>query len=317
MSSTRGRGGAGGAGEAAVPLAIISAVFVVVGGPWAALHLAARFTGAPPPESNPFGNFFGLLGGSVAWSPAATVAAVALAIAVVFLLVLVLVIRSRMGGGRRRERVDKASRHMGRGRDVEELSMRSAQRQAERLGVDEAHPGLPLGRAVATGQPLWSNWENTIVDVWGPRTGKTTSMGIPSIMAAPGACVVTSNKRDIVDATRDPRSEVERVWVFDPQGIVGETPTWWWNPLSYVTDENRASELAGHFASASRQDGAQSDRSGSSPARTSWPACSWPRRWPGSRSAPWRSGWSARRTTHPRASCRSPTRGSLTASRRS
>ena len=58
-------------------------------------------------------------------------------------------------------------------------------------------------------------------DIWGPRKGKTTSRAIPTIMAAPGAVLVTSNKRDVVDATRDPRARRGRVWVFDPQAIAG------------------------------------------------------------------------------------------------
>lgn len=41
------------------------------------------------------------------------------------------------------------------------------------------------------------------------------------------------------------------MWVFDPQSIANEEPTtWWWNPLSYVTDEVKAATLAEHFASA-------------------------------------------------------------------
>lgn len=49
------------------------------------------------------------------------------------------------------------------------------------------------------------------------------------------------------------------VWVFDPQGIALEEPTWWWNPLSYVTDEVRAAKLAEHFAAGSRDMSAQTD----------------------------------------------------------
>ena len=82
---------------------------------------------------------------------------------------------------------------------------------------------------------------------------------IPAILEAPGAVVTTSNKRDVVDATRDPRSEVGTVWIFDPQEIALEPPTWWWNPLSYVVDDVRAFRLAEHFASSARADGAVQD----------------------------------------------------------
>ncbi|MBM6622524.1 TraM recognition domain-containing protein [Micrococcaceae bacterium RIT802] len=49
------------------------------------------------------------------------------------------------------------------------------------------------------------------------------------------------------------------MWVFDPQKIAQEEPTWWWNPLSYVTDEDKAAKLTHHFAVASRGSGAKTD----------------------------------------------------------
>ena len=159
---------------------------------------------------------------------------------------------------RRRSRVDRAASYMGRGRDVEDLSRKSVTAKAERLGVTGA-PGVPIGRTVAAGQQLYGSWEDMHIDIWGPRTGKTTSRAVPAILDAPGSVLVTSNKRDVVDATRDVRSEAGPVWVFDPQSIALEEPTWWWNPLSYVTDEVRAAKLAEHFASGSRDPGAKTD----------------------------------------------------------
>lgn len=53
----------------------------------------------------------------------------------------------------------------------------------------------------------------------------------------------TSNKRDVVDGTRGVRAGTAPVWVFDPQKIAQEEPAWWWNPLSYVTDEAKAYKL--------------------------------------------------------------------------
>jgi len=150
---------------------------------------------------------------------------------------------------------------MGRGRDITSLTARSVAATARRLGVHGDAIGLPIAASVIGDTMLWASWEDVSLDVWGPRTGKTTSRGIPSIMAAPGAVIVTSNKRDIVDATRDPRavSAGEEPWVFDPQGIVDEPATWWWNPLSYVIDEVKASMLADVFAVASRDISARTD----------------------------------------------------------
>lgn len=90
-------------------------------------------------------------------------------------------------------------------------------------------------------------------------THNTTSRAVPAILDAPGPVLVTSNKRDVVDATRDVRQGAGPVWVFDPQGIALEEPSWWWDPLSYVTDEVKAAKLAEHFASGSRDPGARTD----------------------------------------------------------
>lgn len=49
------------------------------------------------------------------------------------------------------------------------------------------------------------------------------------------------------------------MWVFDPQGLVDERATWYWNPLTYVTDETKAQALAEVFVSATRKPGARPD----------------------------------------------------------
>jgi len=41
------------------------------------------------------------------------------------------------------------------------------------------------------------------------------------------------------------------LWIFDPQKVVGQDPpTWWWNPLTYVTDIAKASAMASLFSAA-------------------------------------------------------------------
>ncbi|HEY5434102.1 MAG TPA: type IV secretory system conjugative DNA transfer family protein, partial [Candidatus Limnocylindrales bacterium] len=235
----------------------IALVVVVVASVYAAVQIGHRIdgTGAEVPR-DPFELFFGLLGGKVAWPAAGTwVLAGVAAVLVVIGVLVALALRSTR---RRRSRVDSAAAYMGRGRDVEALSRKNAVATARRLGVSQS-PGVPIGRTVGGGQMLYGSWEDLQIDVWGPRTGKTTSRAVPAILEAPGAVLVTSNKRDIVDATRDVRATAGPVWVFDPQGIALEEPSWWWNPLSYVTDEVRAARMAEHFAAGSRDPGARTD----------------------------------------------------------
>jgi len=88
---------------------------------------------------------------------------------------------------------------------------------------------------------------------------RLVGQGTPGILEAPGAVMTTSNKRDVVDGRRDPRSLVGQVWIFDPQGIALEQATSRWNPLSYVKGDVKAFKLAEHFASSARADGAVQD----------------------------------------------------------
>ncbi len=219
-------------------------------------HLVRRFTGdlqAAPLPANPLELLLGVIGGTVAWGPASTAVAVALVTLLAVVAFVVALFRWRTRG----LRVDKAAPHLGRGTELAPLTRRGTAATGQRLGVD-GPAGLPIGRTL-TGQTLYSSWEDMAVDIWGPRTGKTTSRAIPAVLDAPGAVLVTSNKRDIVDGTRGPRSRRGQVWVFDPQGVVDEPPTWWWNPLSYVTDEVKATILADIFATSSRDPQARTD----------------------------------------------------------
>jgi len=256
--NNRRRDPGGLSGEAVLIWIAVVLVLVVVGSVYAAMHLGHRFAGTDTEvPADPFAVVFGLLGGDLAWPGAAgwwvlgVMGALLLALGVLIGLAL-----RRMR--RRRSRVDRAATYMGRGRDVEDLSRKSVTAKAERLGVSGA-PGVPIGRTVAASQQLYGSWEDMHIDIWGPRTGKTTSRAVPAILDAPGSVLVTSNKRDVVDATRDVRAQAGPVWVFDPQSIALEEPTWWWNPLSYVTDEVKAARLAEHFASGSRDPGAKTD----------------------------------------------------------
>ncbi|WP_309139916.1 type IV secretory system conjugative DNA transfer family protein [Nocardia cyriacigeorgica] len=160
---------------------------------------------------------------------------------------------------RRREVVDERARYMARGRELASLHKQAIFDKAAKLKVqlkEGQAPGVLIGRTVADGREIYGSYEDLHLDIWGPRQGKSTSRVIPAVMDAPGAVVATSNKRDVVDATRDPRGELGRVWVFDPQGVAEEAPTWCWDPIAWVYGvdgdgaQERAAELAGHFAAA-------------------------------------------------------------------
>ena len=135
--------------------------------------------------------------------------------------------------------------------------MRNARETAKRFGVKQ--PGLPVARAVAGGGMLYATWEDMQCDIWGPRKGKSTGRAIPTLLAAPGAAFATSNKPDLYAATCGERERSGRVWNFDPEGIAGGLPTWWWNPLGYATSDRRALELTDAFVGAYRDPEARPD----------------------------------------------------------
>lgn len=248
----------GGFGSEAILIwTVLIAVVAGVGAIYCSMHLGHRLAGsAADIPTDPFAMVFGLIAGEVAWpGPPGWWVLGCLIAAFILVLLLIYLVRRRLR--RRRSRVDDAASQMGRGRDVT-ITRKNARATATRLGVDDA-PGVPIGAPVAGRQELYGSWEDMHIDIWGPRTGKTTSRAVPAILEAPGAVLVTSNKRDVVDATRDPRAVSGPVWVFDPQGIARAEPNWWWDPLSYVTDEVRAEKMAEHFASNSRDPGAKTD----------------------------------------------------------
>jgi type IV secretory pathway TraG/TraD family ATPase VirD4 len=109
--------------------------------------------------------------------------------------------------------------------------------------------GVTLGRHLPGHALLLSSWEDVILAIFAPRSGKTSAVAIPAVLNAPGAVVATSNKADLYLATARLREQDtgERVWVFDPQGIAHVRQEWWWNPLGSAMTLDDAERLAGSF----------------------------------------------------------------------
>ena len=242
-------------GTGAAGLLALLGGLVVVGLAVGVLRLAAVIDGVDPLPLHPIQALVALRQGAGLPPSTVPVAAGAAALLAVLAAMVGWLLHRRHA---QRSRVDRAATKMGRGVDIARLGHREATATSRRLGVTDS-PGLPIGRAVAGGQRLYSSYEDVTIDIWGPRTGKTTSRAIPVILAAPGPVIATSNKRDLLDATRDPRAASGPVWVFDPQGIADTAPTWWWNPLTYITDEVKARQLARLLHSAARDSGAKTD----------------------------------------------------------
>lgn len=224
---------------------------------WLGLHAWALWAGVSLPL-RPASLILGLRSGTVVVPVSAwywVVGAFVVGIATIFGVVtfwISLRAKSRVRG-------DEAARLSGGKSEVFSLTARAAEEKARRLGVKKGC-GLPVARSVRGGVELFSSYEDVTVLIAGPRTGKTTSWAVPRILAAPGAVIATSNKRDILDTTGPVRARRGGgVWVFDPQKIAGTEQQWWWNPLSYITSVADAADMAKVFYDCSREAGSSKD----------------------------------------------------------
>ncbi|HEY5196246.1 MAG TPA: type IV secretory system conjugative DNA transfer family protein [Solirubrobacteraceae bacterium] len=65
---------------------------------------------------------------------------------------------------------------------------------------------------------VFADPEHGVLLLGPPRSGKTSGVVIPALLAAPGACVSTSTKLDVLHATLAARRRSGDVWLFDPTG---------------------------------------------------------------------------------------------------
>ena len=242
MSTGRGARGPGAGIDPTVAMLGTAAAMAIAayGGSEAALHLGSPLSGVDQSiPGNPIALIKGLATGAVVWPTGATVLMVFFGI-----LALAAVVAGTAWLLRRRRRVtrvDDAGLYLARPREVARLTDKSLRAEIARLGtplIDGEVPGGTLGRLVLGpnrfGVTLYPGPEDVCTHIWGPRVGKTTCVIIPQILAARGAVLTTSNKRDVVDETRAYRAEKGTVSVFDPQGVALELPSWYYDPLTWV-----------------------------------------------------------------------------------
>ena len=118
---------------------------------------------------------------------------------------------------------------------------------AERLHGD----GVVLGWH--DGRLLQSPAEDNVLLFGVQRSGKTSTVVVPTLLGWHGAVVATSTKEELVTLTAHHRARLGPVWVFAPldrdhswMERLGLQPATW-NPLDAVEDCASASELADHF----------------------------------------------------------------------
>lgn len=108
--------------------------------------------------------------------------------------------------------------------------------QRSSMSADEIATGplealaLQLGSG-PDGTTIWAPMEDQIVIVGKTGSGKGAFYVAPAALSAPGPVVVTTTRADVIDVIATRRSEVGRVWVFDPLDLAHWPDPMTWDPL--------------------------------------------------------------------------------------
>lgn len=154
-------------------------------------------------------------------------------------------------------------------RDIEPLMAKAITDKARALRpslkdskrIDAKDTGVLLGNLQNSRHEVRMGFEDVAVAIMAPRSGKTTSLAIPSMLNAPGPVLLTSNKAagDAFTTAYEARTLAGAVWTMDPQQIAHASRDMWWNPLATAKTLDGAGRLAGHFLAASVDASAQGD----------------------------------------------------------
>ncbi|MBW1597305.1 type IV secretory system conjugative DNA transfer family protein [Streptomyces sp. JJ38] len=167
-------------------------------------------------------------------------------------------------GGRKKKITD-----MAKARDIEPLMAKAITDKARSLRpslknskhIDAKDTGILLGNLKGSRHEVRMGFEDVAVAIMAPRSGKTTSLAIPSMLGAPGPVLLTSNKAagDAFTTAYEARARAGTVWTMDPQQIAHAAREMWWNPLASARTLDGANRLAGHFLAASVDASQQGD----------------------------------------------------------
>ncbi|AEV86826.1 conjugal transfer protein TraG [Actinoplanes sp. SE50] len=273
MRPVEPRGNAGGATTPWVVLGLCAAGWVVVWLGWLAGRLVAVFTGRPAGPG--FGADFTQGVVHAGWArlwPGVSPTVVAVVYAVLLLALVVLVSVGVAVWQRFRPDAEDPLPALASRAEVAPMSLAQTAAKARRLRpslqqtpvkeVAEEAAGVLLGehrRRHGRGDRVYGSWEDVVLAVMAPRSGKTTALAVTAVLSAPGPALATSNKADLWATTATARAGRGRVWTFDPQHITHVEQTWWWNPLAAVETVEDAQRLADHFIQEIRAENGSDD----------------------------------------------------------
>ena len=112
---------------------------------------------------------------------------------------------------------------------------------------------MPLGTYRTV--PLYAQHEDSICIIAPARSGKTMFLGVPWILDAPGAVIVTGTKNDVVLLTALSRRRVGKVFSFDLNNIANWPDNCHWDPVDGCQDPEEALERGRAWAAGNSDGG--------------------------------------------------------------
>jgi type IV secretory pathway TraG/TraD family ATPase VirD4 len=122
-----------------------------------------------------------------------------------------------------------------------------------------AHNGPELYIGTDGRRLIWAGPQQAMLVLGPPRSGKTSSLVMPNVLAAPGPVLVTSTKTDVLEATLASRSQLGRCWLLDPTGTIEPPPgarLVRWSPVQASISWEEALVTARVMTAAARPHGA-------------------------------------------------------------
>lgn len=99
-------------------------------------------------------------------------------------------------------------------------------------------------------KPVSARTEDTGACLAPPRSGKSMRLVVGRVLGAPGPCVTTSTRPDVLRLTALKRSERGTVMVFDPEGITAWPDRVRWNMVDGCADTTEAARRAAALVAA-------------------------------------------------------------------
>jgi type IV secretion system protein VirD4 len=128
-----------------------------------------------------------------------------------------------------------------------------------RLRAHQCRYGPGLYAGAAAGGLVLTPPQQTMLVLGPPRSGKSSTLVVPNVLAAPGAVIATSTKPELMEATAAARQALGgRCWLFDPSGTTPAPPGVTrvrWSPVAGASSWDQALLAARSLSGAARPGG--------------------------------------------------------------